>query len=54
MSNYKDIYYTFYKDIYYTLFERHLSYGIAVWGGLSNSKLRPLFRKKKLFGDKVA
>lgn len=44
------------KDIYYTLFESHLSYAISVWGGVSKSRLEPLFRTQKkclriMFGD---
>ena len=44
-------------DRYHTLFKRHLKYGIAVWGGLSAVKLRPLFIAQKLcirilFGDR--
>ena len=47
------------KTIYHTLFESHLSYGITVWGGISNNKLKPLFILQKqciriLFGDKQA
>ncbi len=47
------------KSIYHTLFESHLSYGITVWGGISNNKLKPLFILQKqciriLFGDKQA
>ena len=47
------------KILYHTLFESHLSYGITVWGGISNAKLRPLFIAQKrcirmLFGDKEA
>ena len=33
-----------YKSFYFTLFESHLSYGITVWGGVSNNKLEPLFK----------
>ena len=48
-----------YKSLYSTLFESHLSYGITVWGGVSNNKLEPLFKLQKkcmriLFGDKEA
>ena len=35
------------KLIYHTLFESHLSYGITVWGGVSNSNLDPLFKTQK-------
>ena len=45
-----------FKDLYHTLFESHLSYGISVWGGVSNNKLEPIFKTQKkcirvLFGD---
>ena len=48
-----------YKSLYHTLFESHLSYGITVWGGVSNTKLSPLFVAQKhciriMFGDKEA
>ena len=47
------------KEIYQTLFQSHLTYGISVWGGVSNSKLKPLFTTQKkcirtLFGDTEA
>ena len=47
------------KDLYHTLFESHLRYGISAWGGVSKSKLSPLFVIQKkciriMFGDKQA
>ena len=47
------------KDIYHTLFESHLVYGISVWGGVSQNKLKPLFTAQKkcirlMFGDNEA
>ena len=47
------------KTIYQTLFESHLSYGISVWGGVSEHKLSKVFTAQKhcmriLFGDKEA
>jgi len=50
---------TLHKSIYHTLFESHLHYGITVWGGVSKSKLDPLFKAQKkclriLFGDEEA
>ena len=35
------------KDLYHTLFESHLTYGITVWGGVSEAKLEPLFKAQK-------
>ena len=45
------------KNLYHTLFESHLCYGINSWGGVPESKLRPLFKIQKrciriLFGNK--
>ena len=45
------------KNLYHTLFESHLCYGITSWGGVPESKLRPLFKIQKrciriLFGNK--
>ena len=47
------------KTLYHTLFESHLTYGITVWGGVSKSKLNPIFVAQKhcmrvMFGDKEA
>ena len=47
------------KSIYHTLFESHLSYGITVWGGVSNNKLNSIFIAQKhcirvMFGDTEA
>ena len=46
------------KSLYPTIFESHLSYGITVWGGVSNSTIKPVFIAQKhclrvLFGDKI-
>ena len=46
-----------YNNLYHTLFESHLSYAISVWGGVSETKINPLFIAQKhciriLFGDK--
>ena len=48
-----------YKNLYHTLFESHLAYGITAWGGVSRSKLEPIFVTQKkclriLFGDREA
>ena len=45
------------KNLYHTLFESHLCYGISAWGGVSDTKLKPLFKIQKkciriMFGDK--
>ena len=47
------------KNLYHTLFESHLTYGISVWGGVSNNKLDRIFKMQKrcvriLFGNKEA
>ena len=47
------------KSLYHTLFESHLSYGITVWGGVSNSIIKPVFIAQKhclriMFGDTEA
>ena len=47
------------KGLYHTLFESYLSYGISVWGGVSQTILAPLFKAQKqccriMFGDKEA
>ena len=46
-----------YKKLYHTLFKSHLSYGISVWGGVSDSKLNKIVTVQKhcirvLFGDR--
>ena len=46
-----------YLKIYHALFESQLTYGISVWGGVSDSKLNKIFVLKKhcirvLFGDR--
>ena len=48
---------TLYKNLYHTLLKSHLCYGITTWGGVSDAKLKPLFKVQKkciriLFGDK--
>ena len=45
------------KNLYHTLFESHLCYGITAWGGVSDAKIKPIFKVQKkciriLFGDK--
>ena len=47
------------KDLYNTLFQSHLTYGISVWGRVSNNRLEPLFKTQKhciriLFGNSEA
>ena len=47
------------KILYHTLFESHLAYGITVWGGAVETKIKPLFIAQKhciriMFGDKAA
>ena len=47
------------KNLYHTLFESHLSYGITVWGGISTSRIKPVFVAQKqcmriMFGDNEA
>ena len=46
-----------YNDLYNTLFQSHLSYGISLWGGISNNQIASLFTIQKkciriLFGDR--
>ena len=46
-----------YLKIYHALFESHLTYGITVWGGVSDSNLNKIFTVQKhsiriLFGDR--
>ena len=48
-----------YKMLYHSLFLSHLTYGLSVWGGVTQSKLTPLFTLQKhvirlLFGDLIA
>jgi len=50
---------TLHKTLYHTLFESHMGYGITVWGGISDNKLKNIFTVQKhctrvLFGDKEA
>ena len=45
------------KDLYHTLFESYITYGISVWGGTSDVKVKPLFKAQKkairvIFGDR--
>ena len=45
-----------YPKVYHALFESHLTYGISVWGGISDSRLNNIFTVQKhcirvLFGD---
>ena len=35
------------KSLYHTLFESHLTYGITVWGKVSNVKINPVFVAEK-------
>ena len=47
-----------YLKIYHALFESHLTYGISVWDGVSDSKLNIIFIVQKhcirvLFGDRA-
>jgi hypothetical protein len=50
---------TLHKTLYHTLFESHMGYGITVWGGISDNKLKNIFTVQKhcmrvMFGDKEA
>ena len=38
-----------YLKMYHALFESHLTYGISVWGGVSDSKLNKIFIVQKQF-----
>ena len=48
-----------YLKVYHALFEAHITYGISVLGGVSDSKLNRIFPIQKhfvrvLFGDRVS
>ena len=49
----------YYLNIYHTLFGSHLTYGISVWGGVSQAALEPIFITQKrcirmLFGNEIS